>query len=50
VVGFGASLLLLAHPEPGTRPLEQVYDEIHAMGLKADQTEQLTALLKSRVS
>lgn len=34
----------------GTRPLSQVYDAIHAMLLKADQSEQLTAILKGWVS
>lgn len=34
----------------GTRPLSQVYDAIHVMLLKADQSEQLTAILKGWVS
>ena len=34
----------------GTKSLDEVWDAIHAMLLKADQTEQLTALLKSWVS
>lgn len=36
--------------EGGVKPLEEVYDQIHALLLKADQTEQLTALLKAWVS
>ncbi len=41
---------LLSHLEAGTKPVDQVYDAIHAMLLKSEQTEQLTALLKSWVS
>lgn len=41
---------LVSRLEAGTKPLEQVYDQIHAILLKNDQTEQLTQLLKSWVS
>lgn len=41
---------LVSRLEAGTKSLEQVYDQIHAILLKNDQTEQLTALLKSWVS
>lgn len=43
-------LQLLSRLEAGTKPVEQVYDEIYAMLLKSDQTEQLTAILKGWVS
>lgn len=47
----GFHILRLESKLPGgTKPLSQVYDAIRAMLLKADQTEQLTALLKSWVS
>ena len=41
---------LVSRLEAGTKSLEQVYDQIHAILLKNDQTEQLTELLKSWVS
>ena len=34
----------------GVKPLEEVYDQIHGLLLKADQSDQLTAILKSWVS
>ena len=47
----GFHILRLESKLPGgTKPLSQVYDAIHAMLLKADQSDQLTALLKSWVS
>lgn len=47
----GFHILRLESKLPGgTKPLSQVYDAIHAMLLKADQSEQLTALLKGWVS
>lgn len=47
----GFHILRLESKLPGgTKPLSQVYDAIHAMLLKADQSEQLTGLLKSWVS
>ena len=47
----GFHILRLESKLPGgTKPLPQVYDAIHAMLLKADQSEQLTALLKGWVS
>lgn len=41
---------LVSRLEAGTKPLEQVYDQIHRILLKNDQTEQLTQLLKDWVS
>lgn len=41
---------LISRLEAGTKPLEQVYDQIYGILLKNDQTEQLTQLLKSWVS
>ena len=41
---------LVSRLEAGTKSLEQVYDQIHGILLKNDQTEQLTQLLKSWVS
>ena len=47
----GFHILRLESKLPGgTRPLSQVRDEIHAMLLRADQTEHLTAILKAWVS
>lgn len=47
----GFHILRLERRLPGgTKPLEEVRDAIHAMLLKADQTKQLTDLLKSWVS
>lgn len=47
----GFHILRLESKLPGgTKSLSQVYDAIHAMLLKADQSEQLTALLKGWVS
>lgn len=47
----GFHILRLESKLPGgTKPLSQVYDAIHAMLLKADQSEQLTAILKGWVS
>lgn len=41
---------LVSRLEAGTKSLEQVYDQIHRILLKNDQTEQLTQLLKDWVS
>ena len=47
----GFHILRLERKLPGgTKPLAEVRDQIHAMLLKADQTQQLTELLKSWVS
>lgn len=47
----GLHILRLERKLPGgIKPLAEVRDQIHAMLLKADQTQQLTALLKSWVS